>query len=202
VDAAVTSHFPALADHLYAAVLLVAAIDSTGVPFPGRLLLVIAGARAATAGQATVAVLFAAAGALAGDHLLFVLGWLGGKRIQGLYCRWTVGSGRCRDRARRYVERYGAAAIVLGRFVATVRLLVALLAGAGAIPYPRFLAFDLLGAVLWSGMLVLLGYFVGRRSVAWMESYSTAELVLVVAAVGTLAITGYRWWRRSRYGTA
>src|SRR5437867_8621068 len=110
-------------------VFLVAAIDSTGVPFPGRLLLVIAGARAASDGQAGLAVLFAAAGALAGDHFLFLLGRLGGKRVHALYCRWAMTSGRCRDRSRRYIERYGAAAIVLGRFVATVRLLTALLAG-------------------------------------------------------------------------
>lgn len=196
---AVSSLFPVLPGHLYATVFLIAAIDSTGVPFPGRLLLVIAGTRATSGSQAALAILFAAGGALAGDHLLYLLGRLGGPRIHRLYCRWAMTSGRCRDQARRYVERYGAAAIILGRFVATVRLLTALLAGAGAIPYLRFLAFDALGALLWSAALVLLGYFAGRRAIELVGGQGTAELLLVVVAVGTLAVAGYRWWRRSRH---
>jgi membrane protein DedA with SNARE-associated domain len=190
------AYFGVLWRHLYPTVFLVAAVDATGIPFPGRLVLVMAGAYAARESDLLLTIALAAAGALAGDHAVYGLGRLGGERMQELYCRWT-GSGRgCLPRTRAHLERYGAFAIVLGRFAFSLRLLAALLAGSGAMSYWRFLLFDALGAIAWSTVLILPGWFLGRRAPELLERYGGLDLVLAAAAAGMLAIGAFRLWHR------
>jgi membrane-associated protein len=198
VPSAVQAYAGFLPQYLYPLVFVVAAIDATGIPFPGRLLLVVAGAYASRESDLVVTIALAAAGALAGDHVLYALGRLGGEKVQGLYCRWTGSGSGCVAKTRAYFDRYGAFAIALGRVAFSLRLLAALLAGSGAMPYWRFLLFDALGAVAWAAALILLGWFMGRRSAELIERYGHLELLLVAAAVGMLAIGAFRLWRRPR----
>lgn len=65
-------------------------------------------------------------------------------------------------RAKAFYERYGAKTIVLARFVPIVRTFAPILAGVGAMPYPLFLTYNVLGALLWSISLPVLGYFLGN----------------------------------------
>jgi membrane protein DedA with SNARE-associated domain len=198
VPASVHSYLGVFSQHLYPMVFLVAAIDATGIPFPGRLLLVMAGAYASRESDLLLTIGLAAAGALAGDHVVYGLGRLGGEKMQNVYCRWT-GSGRgCIQKTRAYFDRYGPLAIFLGRFVFSLRLVAALLAGSGAMPYWRFLLFDALGAVVWAALLILLGWFLGRRAAELLERHGGLELLLVAAAVGMLAIGAFRLWHRPR----
>ena len=104
-----------------------------------------------------------ALGAVVGDHLWYAAGRLGAAdRLTALYCKLSLASGRCEARARSRFDRFGPLAIVIGRFVAGVRLFAAPMAGGGAISYPRFLLFELIGAVAWAGLFVALGYAAGR----------------------------------------
>src|SRR5258706_5416212 len=104
----------------YLGLFLAALIDATGFPFPGRVLLVTAGAAMAT-DWSQVALLTAAGalGAVVGDHLWYAAGRLGAAdRLTALYCKLSLASGRCEARARSRFDRFGALAIVIGRFVA------------------------------------------------------------------------------------
>jgi membrane protein DedA with SNARE-associated domain len=196
--AAVHALLGSFSQNLYLTVFLVAVIDASGIPFPGRLLLVMAGAYASRESDLVLTIGLAAAGALAGDHVLYTLGRLGGEKMQSLYCRWAGTGGGCITKTRAYFDRFGALAIGLGRFVFSLRLVAALLAGSGAMPYWRFLLFDALGAVTWAATLILLGWFLGRRAAELLERYASLELLLVVAAAGMLAIGAFRLWRRPR----
>jgi membrane-associated protein len=189
-------------DHLYTAAFVVAVIDSTGLPFPGRVLLIAAGAFSAGAPDATWVVLFAAAGAVVGDHALYLLGWLGGDRFLSRLCRWTMASGQCIAKTRDYFQRFGAVTILIGRFVAGVRLFAAALAGSGAIRYYQFLVFEALGALVWAAALVLPGYVFGDLAVAMIERYGGIAVLsgLVLAALG--GVIAYRLVERRRHGAA
>lgn len=66
---------------LHAVAFFAAAIDAVGLPFPGRFLLITAGAVSAGGPNATWTVMFAAAGHVVGDHVLYLIGWVGGDRI-------------------------------------------------------------------------------------------------------------------------
>jgi len=135
---------------VYLGLFLAALIDATGFPFPGRALLVAAGAATAEDwGQVALMTAAGALGAVVGDHLWYAAGRLGaGDQLTRLYCKLSLASGRCEARARSRFDRFGPLAIVIGRFVAGVRLFAAPMAGGGAISYPRFLLFELIGGVV------------------------------------------------------
>jgi len=180
-------------------------IDATGLPFPGRLVLVAAGASAGDPLRAATLTAAGAAGALAGDHLWYVTGRLGGRRLLSVYCRLSLGSGRCVSRAREHFKRFGLLTIIIGRFVAGVRIFAAPMAGTGIISYPRYLLFDTLGALLWAGAFVGLGYLLGDRWRAVVERFGAGPVIVATLAVVLLATAvtmSMRLLRRRWHGPA
>jgi membrane protein DedA with SNARE-associated domain len=190
-----------LVRHTYAVVLVGAAIDATGVPFPGRLLLVVAGAIAA-GGQVDplVLIVLGVAGTIAGDHLWYFAGALGSARLLRLYCRLTFSSRRCQRRTQDWFRRHGPFTILIGRFVAGVRLLAWPLARAHGVGYATFLLLDVAGALLWSGLWIGLGWLLGERWPAASEHMVWGVPAFLL--VGTLALGGSRLWHRLRHGAA
>ena len=97
-------------------------------------------------------------------------------------------------RAERFTERYGVLAIIAARWIPWVRTFAPLLAGATAMPWPRFMLANVVGALCWGPTLLVAGYL--AASVPWVEHVSVA--VAVVAVVVTTVIGGIRWWRAGR----
>jgi membrane protein DedA with SNARE-associated domain len=191
---------------VYLGLFLAALIDASGFPFPGRALLVAAGAATARDwGQVGLMTAAGALGAVVGDHLWYAAGRLGAAdRLTRLYCKLSLASGRCEARARSRFDRFGPLAIVIGRFVAGVRLLAAPMAGGGAISYPRFLLFDLIGGVAWAGLFVALGHALGAPARALLERHRGGVLIAfaVLTVAGPAAIALVRLARRRRHGRA
>jgi membrane-associated protein len=82
-------------------------------------------------------------------------------------------------RSHEFFERHGARALVLARFVPIVRTFTPILAGVSAMRYRTFLAFNLVGAALWSALALLLGYVLGDRFPK-LENYLTPILLVIV----------------------
>ena len=178
-----------LAENTYLVVFVGTLIDATGLPFPGRLLLVAAGALAAP-GETSVLVVIALAAVAA---MLVDQAWyLGLRRGSGplfaLYCRITGRERGCQAEEGEYFRRYGASSIVLGRFFTSLRVLAWPFAAAHGVGYWRFVVLDAVGAVLWASTWVLLGWFVGERWRSTAETWGGwaglvgAALVLAFAA--------------------
>jgi membrane-associated protein len=66
------------------------------------------------------------------------------------------------ERTSAFFERYGAAAIVLGRFVPVVRTFITVMAGASRMNYRTYTVYTVLGGALWAASVTLLGYFLGN----------------------------------------
>jgi membrane protein DedA with SNARE-associated domain len=187
-----------LGEHTALVVFVAALIDATGIPFPGRVVLVGAGAFAAQGGETGVVALVVsgAAGVAITDHLWYFAGVLGADRLVGTFCRVTFNSELCARKTRDWFERYGAATIILGRFVAGVRLLAWPLARSHGVGYPLFLLFDALGALLWSAVWIGLGWFVGEHALDMVRGLGWVGVA--VAAAGVVVVLSVRRWRRSR----
>jgi membrane protein DedA with SNARE-associated domain len=195
-----------LAAHTYPIVFVGTLIDASGVPFPGRLLLVGAGALAATGRRSVVAIIvLGAMAAVVMDHVWYLAGSWGGDRLLRLCRRMTGWAVVDSETARDYFARYGAATIVLGRFFTSVRAIAWPLAATHGVRYPTFLVLDLAAAGLWASLWVLLGLMVGER---WESAANRAGLWLILAggvvfavAVVPMATRLYRRRRARRGGS-
>lgn len=154
----VMSLWPFFVRYGYAILFLGIALENAGLPLPGEVSLFAAGFLASTGPfQLPLVILLGAAGAVMGDSLSYLLGRLGGERLPQLYCKMTLGSAECVRKTHEYFARRGGLTVAFARFVVGVRAFAAPLAGATKMAYPRFLAYDALGAFLWAAFVAALG---------------------------------------------
>ena len=140
-------------------------------------------------------ILFAAAGAFAGDNISYFLGNRYGQRINDRF--FTSDKARKRIAwAQRQIEERGGELIVIARFIPGGRTVVTLSAGTLGYPWPRFVVFDAIASSIWACYAALLGYVGGH---AFEEQPWKGLLVAFAIA---FAVTGgvelFRWWQRRR----
>ena len=196
-----------LAENTYLVVFFGTLIDATGFPFPGRLLLVAAGALV-TPGETSVVIIIALAAVAA--MLVDQLWYLGLRRGSGplfkLYCRMTGRERGCQADDGEYFARYGAASIVLGRFFTSVRVLAWPFAAAHGVGYWRFVLLDAVGAAAWAATWVLLGWFVGEHWRWAAETFGVwaglTSVLVLLAFAAPLALRLLRRRARARLQAA
>lgn len=64
-------------------------------------------------------------------------------------------------RAQRFYDKHGGKTIILARFIPVIRAFAPVVAGVGLMKYKRFVAFNLVGAVLWAIIIPLFGFYLG-----------------------------------------
>lgn len=82
------------------------------------------------------------------------------------------------DKAHEFVEKYGPKAIVLARFVPIIRTFAPIVAGAGRMKYRTFIAYNVVGAVMWGAGVTVAGYFLGQ--IGFIKANIEAILILIV----------------------
>lgn len=98
------------------------------------------------------------------------------------------------EEAHLFFEQRGPIAIVIARFVPIVRTLAPLTAGAARMSYPVFTLFNIVGAIVWSVGLTLLGYWLGRFEVV-QKLLEPIVIAIVVVSVLPMFI---EWYKRRR----
>ena len=151
-----------------------------GFFLPGDTVLFAAGLLAAREGSGLslpVLAIGVAIAAIAGD----AVGYWTGRRLGRPWVERRAGrAARHLPRAEAFYQRWGVGAVVIARFIPWVRTFTPIVAGMAAMPYPRFLAANVLGALLWGSGLITLGYL--AHSVPWLLYAAFAVAGLSVAA--------------------
>ncbi|WP_211878456.1 DedA family protein [Pseudarthrobacter albicanus] len=106
------------------------------------------------------------------------------------------------EKAQDFLRRRGGSAVFLGRFIAFFRAVMPALAGTSRMPYPRFLAFNAAGGLVWGVGFVLLGFLAGNsyEAVAKIAGRDVTVIIALVA-VAALIIWRVRKARRERRRT-
>ena len=139
--------------------------ESMGLPLPGESTLIAASIYAATTGRLSIAAVIAAGmlGAVVGDNLGY---WIGRKAGFPLLVRYgpRVGIGPGRIKLAQYLFlRHGGKVVFFGRFIAVLRTLAALLAGATQMEWRRFLAWNIAAGIVWVGGYGMAAYLLGTQ---------------------------------------
>lgn len=144
----------------YLAVFFSVAIESSGIPFPGETMLIIAAVYAGLGNINIQGVITAAAlGAIVGDNLGFLAGNKGGYKLaRAIWQRFKLNESTL-DNAKKFYARHGDKTVFFGRFIAILRTWSAFLAGVNQMPWPRFLFFNASGGIIWAILYGGLGYF-------------------------------------------
>jgi len=94
-------------------------------------------------------------------------------------------------RAQDFFDRNGARTIVLARFVPVVRTFATVMAGVARMDFRRFALYSLVGGVVWTTAVTLLGYWLGH--VALVRDHIELFIVAVVAV--SLVPVAVEAWR-------
>ncbi len=187
---------------IYALLFLIVFLE-TGVvvtPFlPGDSLLFAVGALAA-AGVIDLLIILPllTAAAIIGDNTNYFIGRAVGPRVFTEHSKWLKREHLLRTQ--RFYEVHGGKTVVLARFVPIVRTFAPFVAGVGRMHYPRFLAFDVGGGILWVWSFGLLGYFTGNIPFV-KENFGLVTIGVIVVSVLPLAFEVWRArMQRARVG--
>jgi undecaprenyl-diphosphatase len=184
----------------YVGVALLVTLEGIGLPVPGETALITAAALAAQGHLSIVGVLLAASlGTILGGSGGYWIGREGGLALTGRAGRWLRVNPRRLDRARGYFDRYGAKVVFLGRFVAVLRIVVALVAGVVRMPFGLFTVYNALGGICWSLIFGSAGFFLGRNLPRLEGGLGRAGFVLaLLVAVIALVVLCWRWAHEHR----
>jgi membrane-associated protein len=130
--------------------------------------------------------------AVVGDGVNYWIGhWIGPKAFSGKV-PWLRQDYLKRTEA--FYEKHGGKTIILARFVPIVRTFAPFVAGVGRMQYGRFLAYNVVGAVLWVTLCVTAGYFFGNLPFV-RENFSLVVLGIIGVSLIPLVV---EWIRQRR----
>jgi membrane protein DedA with SNARE-associated domain/rhodanese-related sulfurtransferase len=164
------------------------------LPVPALLFLMTAGALAAHGHLHLSLVLLAGVlGCLAGDGVWFWFGRHWGSRIVRLICRLSSDPRACSQKAQNVFDRWGLRILMVAKFVPGLDGVTPPMAGAEGATVLGFLAYDTIGAFLWSAAYVAIGYiFADQLDAAIRGAERFGSLLGAVIGIPLLA---YVCWR-------
>jgi membrane protein DedA with SNARE-associated domain/rhodanese-related sulfurtransferase len=176
-------------------------LEQGGVPIPAYPTLLVAAALAAGSDYRPYQIVAVAVlAALCADLLWYRAGRRLGFRVLGTLCRVSLSPDSCVRRTHSLFTRFGPASLAFAKFVPGFGLLATALAGASRTPLRTFIVFDLIGALLWSGLAVILGV-VFRTAIGDVLTVlsNLGEWGLLIVIVALVFYVLSKWWQRWRF---
>jgi membrane protein DedA with SNARE-associated domain len=161
-------------------------LEASSIPIPSEIILPFAGYLVHTGHMDFwITLVVATAAAIAGSLIDYYIG-LKGVQILTKYriLGHAVFSENQLKIAANYFTRYGSIMVFVGRLIPVVRTLISFPAGAVKMNVSKFIAYTVAGCVLWNGLLLFVGYYLGSKwqAVAGFSHY----IVIAIAAIAVM----------------
>jgi membrane protein DedA with SNARE-associated domain len=181
---------PVLDNYGYLAVGGFITLEDFGVPLPGETILIAASVYAGAGKLNIVAVgLIGFLAAVVGDNIGFVIGHFGGRALVLRYGKYVMLTSERYEKAEHFFERFGGVVVTFARFVEGLRQANGIVAGTIGMHWLRFIAFNALGAALWVGVWVSVGYLAGGHITTIYNAVTRYSLyVLIALGVAVVAL--------------
>lgn len=163
-------------------------LETVFPPIPSEVIMSLAGFQA-TQGRMTLAGVIAAgtAGAMFGNTFWYLVARAYGydrfKKFTARHGRWLTVNPDEVDQAHSWFERWGAAAVGVGRIIPTARSLISVPAGILKMSLSRFFFYSLIGTATWTAVLAGAGYVLGKAytdAARFIDPFATGVMVLIV----------------------
>jgi membrane-associated protein len=184
----------------YAILFILAFLDALIPVVPSETSVITAGVVASQGDlNLLLVILFAAAGAIAGDNTAYFVGWRFGGRINDRFFTSEKAKKRVAW-AHRQIEERGGELIVIARFIPGGRTVVTLSAGTLRYPWRKFIVFDAIAGIIWGVYAASLGYFGGHAFE--QQPWKGLLLALGIAFAVTGSVELVRWYLKRRQSSA
>jgi len=190
-----------LIDHGYTVLFIWIFAEQIGLPLPATPLLLAAGA---LAGQGelnfALCITVAVMASLASDTIWYQIGRVRGGKVLNFLCRVSLEPDSCVRKTETSFERNGARSLLIAKFVPGLNTMAPPLAGIIGMRLRRFLLFDALGALLYIGSAILIGFIFSDQFEAVAQYAERLGTWLLVVLVGGLAAyIGLKYVQRRRF---
>ena len=172
----------------YWLILALVVLEDFGVPVPGETVVIAAAIFAGHQQLNVVAVgVIAFVAAVTGDNIGFAIGHFGGRAVAVRWGRYVFLTEERLDKAAAFFDRHGGKIIVVARFIEGLRQANGIIAGISGMHWRRFIVFNALGAALWVGTWVSLGYLAGNHINTIYHYITQYSYYALIAALVLLA---------------
>jgi membrane protein DedA with SNARE-associated domain len=176
-------------------------IEAGGVPLPGETALITAALLASQGKlQIELVLALAAAAAIVGDNIGYLIGRKGGRWILERPGRFHRQRMQVLETGQPFFERHGSKAVFFGRFFVGLRVWASWLAGATHMPWRSFVLWNALGGICWALTIGLLAYFLGHSAGNLLESFGLYGLAAALLGLASMLYLHRRHVRRRRAG--
>jgi membrane protein DedA with SNARE-associated domain len=166
------------------AIFLLVLIEDFGIPVPGETVIIAASIYAGSGRLNVVAVgVIAFVAAVFGDNIGYAIGRFGGRRLVDRWGKYVFLTPERLNKAEDFFDRQGAKIITVARFIEGLRQANGIIAGITKMHWLRFIFYNALGAALWVGAWVSIGYFAGQHINAIYGVITRYSLYVAIAAV-------------------
>ena len=186
----------------YVFIFVFMAVESSFIPFPSEIVMIPAGFLAARGELSlhaafpdlAVSIAVGLLGSLLGAYVNYFLSAFLGKPFLRRYGKWFFLSPAALDRACEIFNRYGNLATFVCRLLPAIRQLISIPAGIARMPFGPFTLYTALGAGIWTTVLALTGFWLGRTAgdITYLElvhrgkAFIDGNMVWVVLALALL----------------
>jgi len=176
-------------------------LEQAGLPIPSAPLLLAAGALSGTHQMNLgLAIAFAVCAAVASDSMWYELGRRKGVRVLQLLCRISLEPDSCVRRTQVRFGKSGARVLLIAKFIPGLNAMSSPLAGIIRMGMRRFILYDALGALIWSGTFMTAGYlFSGQLERVAARAAYLGEWVLVLVLAAFAGYIGWKYYNRHRF---
>jgi membrane protein DedA with SNARE-associated domain len=185
------------------------ALGSACIPLPSEVVMLFAGFVVADPGQSAShhhltllgVVLAGLLGTMVGSWIAYAVGRGGRLELlerHGGKSKWIPTHPAQIERAERWFQRHGEAAVLFGRLVPLVRAFVSLPAGVAKMPLGRFTLFSLIGSLPWVLGLAIAGHALGNDWTSVRKAFEYVDYAIVIVVVLGVFYVG---WRRRNPAT-
>ncbi|MCK5111335.1 MAG: DedA family protein [Arcobacteraceae bacterium] len=170
----------------YFGIFLLMCIESSFIPFPSEIVLIPAGYLASKGEMNITLIMFSS---LMGSILGALINYFGalyvGRKFLLKYGKYILVSHETLEKMETFFKKHGAISTFNGRLIPGVRQLISIPAGLSRMNLKIFIIYTSLGALIWSAVLVVLGYIIGENQ-ALISEYLSQIITVTLAFVGIL----------------